>query len=122
MRAELERLRSLGFVQQESTPKRRKSWFTLTDKGAALVPIATAYLQSVADWVDREDARDDAARKLHAAAPDLAEALKPFAAIASWLHDSEEDHAHLIGFGKHTLTFGDIRRAAAALKEAGVEP
>jgi hypothetical protein len=52
----------------------------------------------------------------------LVEALKPFAKFADHPFPNAQADAEITGFhilGETTITFGDLRRAATALREAG---
>jgi len=119
-RRDYERLEQAGFIARERTPKKKKAFAVLTDAGRQVLPAVRDYYVHLNAWVARQEAAEDRAIAMRAAAEQLAEALKPFAAIAAWLHDSEPDEAHFHTFGPHRLLNRDIRRAAAALKAAGV--
>jgi hypothetical protein len=54
-----------------------------------------------------------------AAVPELLAALKPFAALAGQLPDDRKDESPVWQYNDAVLTFGDFRRAAAALERAG---
>ena len=55
--------------------------------------------------------------RILAAAPDLVAALEPFAALSTALVDRPDEHP-LYGFNDATITYGDIRRARAAVAKA----
>lgn len=59
----------------------------------------------------------EANARLWAAAPDMAEALKPFAAMADFYFSHDDDHVVLFGTDGD-VTVGDVRRARAALERA----
>ena len=70
----------------------------------------------VADGVGAVEARANA--QLLAAAPDLLEALQPFANLLDEAMDERPDDWSVWSFNERTITFGDLRRAVAALTMA----
>lgn len=65
------------------------------------------------DWGDpAADAR------LIAAAPELLDALRPFAALLAEHHDDLPDDRPIFGINDAVITAGDLRRARAAIAKA----
>lgn len=71
-----------------------------------------------------QSANREADARLIAAAPEMAEALTPFKALADAYfrdgrRDDVPDETAVWGFNDWTLTAGDLRRACAVLSKAG---
>lgn len=56
--------------------------------------------------------------RLIAAAPELLEALRPFAALLAEHHERMPDDQPIFGINSATFTVGDMRRARAAINKA----
>lgn len=101
-------------------------WF-LNDERDGYSPVSSQRWAGLAHVVvepssecnDEDDQRfreeGQANARLIAAAPDLYEALKPF---ASWIDRTDSDDRLLVQVSGLTLTVGDVRRAQAALAKA----
>lgn len=81
------------------------------------------WLAEVFDDCDPVEGRPEADARLIAAAPDMSEALRPFALVAEHDIGSDEDDADLfqvMSVHNHApkLTVGDLRRALAAYVKA----
>lgn len=93
-------------------------WFT---NGQSQSQIALVCLMTEGA-TDDPSAEREANALLIAAAPALVEALKPFARLLADHHERLSDDTPVYGVMENAFTIGDIRRAAAALRAAGVEP
>lgn len=67
---------------------------------------------------EREAAETRANARLIAAAPELLEALKPFAELLKKHHDSMSDDRPIFAIEDSIITAGDLRKAVAAIAKA----
>ena len=100
-------------------------WYSEGDEGGAFVitdPRGYA-LCTRSPWPSNAD-ESNANATLIASAPELVEALKPFSRLADAMSeqtpDIKADGRVVWGYNDADLTYGDFRRALAALSKAGV--
>jgi hypothetical protein len=86
-------------------------------EGTAVVD-ANNYYVAMTSAHGKSTKRQDADARLIAAAPQLLEALRPFAALLQDHHQRNCDEQPIFGINDVTITVGDMRRAAAAIAAA----
>ena len=87
--------------------------------------IGGGWIQEVAACGPTEKGSDqqEANARLISAAPELLEAIKPFAAMLADHHKDVPDYQQIFGINRNSFSVGDLRRAVSAIAKAtGSQP